>query len=847
MKYIRPQTLPSAVYQIPDVDAAVTEHSVSLAGRQWLQGPADGKPIATVTNAVEGKTYVFFPHPTAGLSLQDGAGLSLFQNEDVQLGANDAPIALAFRGGTFYPLSGRRGVEPLTTAERTALGDTLGLEDAGRRIVWDTDLDALFGWTGLAWKQDKVTFASQAEAEAGTSTDTAVSPQGAFQAIDANRFSRFVKVGEDIMAAVALVGSLGGGTVFLAPGVHERTAQITLGNGSSGTASSYQNVRLIGAGSAPLASTSSATIVRFVGAADADAAVVEIAGRSSGMGVENIYLDANNRAGTCLRIKSNVYGRFAGLLGQNYTRYGCHLTIQDAAPANTWYSTTNVFERCAFFGSTNDNTQAWRLEGIDNTGSGGQRNDPHRNTFIGCQGSSKRTTTPGLTNANRPCGLYLGYTDSCTFVECDFQLDTISGSIVNDRAALKALNGSSRTDGENIKLRYFGNPPDGSSAPNIRYEVWYAYVAGSLATADDVNIIEPADGNGRFIKYHGAAVAIDATEDDHFPANMFFNNCALIKDPSFEDWTTNGNTPGNATTNTPSVVLVFQALADAEETPMYITNTVGITDAGKTFSRLNDDMHFRGDLIELGVEQDNQCRKFSMRLNAQSSTGGASSGHFGGYLALSERVTDTDGYAETARIVFNRLGHWVPHNANQDLGDIVANTYWRYVLAQRLELDELTAAPGTLRDGVLVYADGATWDPLDVFDGVVSPVGYLAHYRDSAWKDLAPGFRAYTLLIADDAFKAITPPSVAGFLEVQSSSSTSRFGHARWVAAGTGASMVDLGGAGANTTFTTGALDGTTGTDTHLTVSSHTDGNIYVENRTGAIATVTVWLRYSPA
>ncbi len=103
----------------------------------------------------------------------------------------------------------------------------------------------------------------------------------------------------------------------------------------------------------------------------------------------------------------------------------------------------------------------------------------------------------------------------------------------------------------------------------------------------------------------------------------------------------------------------------------------------------------------------------------------------------------------------------------------------------------------------------------------------------------ATGTITNSLSINDDAATSFTPPFTSGFVFVHTSNGDANNRLiAQYCTSGTALmSSVNIG-----TTYNTatGTLAGTTGTDTKITVSAHTDGKIYIENRSGATATINV-------
>src|SRR5690625_2833489 len=293
-----------------------------------------------------------------------------------------------------------------------------------------------------------------------------------------------------LQAAERFVGSKGGGRILLPAGTIGVTS-IELGNGSSSSASSYNNVELIGRGSAAYTGADATTLL-YVGDLDDDNVMVSIEGRCSGMGVSGIFLDGADKSGGLLCVKSNVGGKFANLEGRRYRKIGIELTVQYPFPSSTWWCTTNIVERCFVFASDVPGARAWALDGKYVEGVGAA--DTHRNTFISCMGASRLTTRRDV---QIPCTLYLGYTDSNTFMECDFQAQ--SGGInqyVPYRSSLMEMNGSGINDGRIFAVNYFRDDP-GDSPRNISDRRLYQYDASSTETEDQVNVLSPADGQGR--------------------------------------------------------------------------------------------------------------------------------------------------------------------------------------------------------------------------------------------------------------------------------------------------------------------------------------------------------------
>jgi len=567
---------------------------------------------------------------------------------------------------------------------------------------------------------------------------------------------------------------------------------------------------LLGLGAAPLASNLSATQIIWDGPTSDSSIMVEVAGRMTGGGVSNIYLNANSKAGICLSIKSNVLGRFSQLLGYNFRAAGLELTVQDAAPSANWYSTTNYFERC-FFTSTLEGSIAYKLYGkVEN----GISNDPHRNTFVGCVGSVPRTLD--LTKA-WPSALYLGYTDSNTFIESDFQLNGISETtIVNDRDALAALNGASYANGNNIKIRYFGNTVGGVKS-DIRHEYYYQYSASSTATDDGVDVIEPSDSVGRFLRYQGSCVALDATVKDKYPVNNFFYGCAFIRNPSVEDITSpaSGNALGFSG-GQPAIKLTNHTTADAENIPPQLA-VYGDTDSCIYFGGQPKD--FRGDTLPIILSQANNARRASLYLNTNSTTKSASD-HFGFVLKFEDRSNDLDSWVESGRFTVARDGSPV--------------------------LPLVDSSPDLLQSGRIIRADGSTYDPLNI-NTPGARKQYLAYYDGSSHQPLVPGHYVINFSVGANAFKSILFPGGVknGFVEVCAPNSTGVYGCAYMACgvAGVSSAVADTIAAGSTLAFKNAALTGASGDAGKVNVAVDPDGNLYVNNRTAFTQKVTLHVK----
>lgn len=202
----------------------------------------------------------------------------------------------------------------------------------------------------------------------------------------------------------------------LGAGTYGVADTLFVGGGAPGTESAFQNCALIGCGHSYLNSSKSATTIKWVGASDADKAVVEVAGRISGVEVGGFVIDCDKKARDGLVVKSAYGSHFHDIWAKNFRRDGVKIGTQ-LLPSTSWYSSFNRFVGII---ATTDHVEtsgayetcAWNISGADGTaGAWG-------NTYMGCRGSVYRDAT----NTAWPRVLYCGYTDSSTFLECDFTL-----------------------------------------------------------------------------------------------------------------------------------------------------------------------------------------------------------------------------------------------------------------------------------------------------------------------------------------------------------------------------------------------------------------------------------------
>lgn len=220
-----------------------------------------------------------------------------------------------------------------------------------------------------------------------------------------------------IQAAIDAVGAAGGGTVFIPTGVYAISSTIQLGDGGSGNPSTY-SVNFIGEGASPYQSTNSNVEFKWVGAVGSTASILKVCGLISGVRVSGIYLNGQNNIFDGLVISSCIGGNFENILVQNVRRRGISLVVDSSGTA-TWFTINNTFNNIYsnpnYVNRSGGDTYAWYLQGSATQAIGGGPCGIFRNTYNACVGQVYSDST----NTTTPAALYLGYTDSSTWIECD--------------------------------------------------------------------------------------------------------------------------------------------------------------------------------------------------------------------------------------------------------------------------------------------------------------------------------------------------------------------------------------------------------------------------------------------
>jgi hypothetical protein len=123
--------------------------------------------------------------------------------------------------------------------------------------------------------------------------------------------------------------------VILPPGTYLIKSTITMGNGSSGVASTLSPARLIGqtSGSSPLYTTNPSSGATLVWGGAAAGTMMQINGPLQGWGVENIAFNGNAAAAICLDVTSAQFGSTKNLSFSSWTSIAWRNTCWSSRPA----------------------------------------------------------------------------------------------------------------------------------------------------------------------------------------------------------------------------------------------------------------------------------------------------------------------------------------------------------------------------------------------------------------------------------------------------------------------------------------------------------------------------------
>lgn len=506
-----------------------------------------------------------------------------------------------------------------------------------------------------------------------------------------------------INAALAFAGAKNRKTVYSLSALYQVYDTVRVGDGKPGVASTYENIKLIGQGQGALNSPHSSTMIKWTGPAAGLSAVIEVAGRITGPVIHDIYIDGNNLAGYGLRILSSYRGSFKRIHGANWVHRGLVLTIQGAPLNNAWYSARNEFDDVEFAGKNDNNLtveqKAWWISG---TVVGGVRNGVWGNTFRRCHGAVARTLTPDIV----PGALHLGYADSNVFDKSDFGL--YSSPLLPEQvfkidvAGLQATNGAGLTDGDTVRLRCGLVGVSANSLGN-RWGTLYKYDASSTATADGHYVVQPADGIGRFLRYRGGSITIDASVDPLFPVANVFKHSSIGRCEPIVVVATGGNTAGRSEDPYPTPACLFWPWPslDYSDLPLHIPNMAGMTDGGQVFGFPAFDIRGK----DLVLSQQDRLRRVRFRQN--SGNGGTNNG---AYISHENRASDSDAWTESARLLLPTAGGLTP---NIDGTQLLGNNSLRWERVTTLAVGYAggvidTAGFGS-PEGVVTASSGSTY------------------------------------------------------------------------------------------------------------------------------------------
>jgi hypothetical protein len=156
--------------------------------------------------------------------------------------------------------------------------------------------------------------------------------------------------------AIAAVNAAGGGVVYFPAGTYATTTGITLGNGTNDSPSTKDNrIRLVGVSYGSSTGiinqqVNGSSRILFTGAASTTAAVVQLAGPMYGVGIENLTLDCDSKAGYALLCIHVTQATFHRVSARNYTNVGYYLTTRTKNPSGCAFGNAdNRFTDCYGF------------------------------------------------------------------------------------------------------------------------------------------------------------------------------------------------------------------------------------------------------------------------------------------------------------------------------------------------------------------------------------------------------------------------------------------------------------------------------------------------------------------
>ena len=232
-------------------------------------------------------------------------------------------------------------------------------------------------------------------------------------------------VTDDTAAIQAAINSLpaSGGSVYFPAGVYKITSTIQVGNGTNSALSTKNSVQLLGSGCAPFQGTSAGTVLKWDGAIGGT--VVSFNGSGDGFGLDRILVDCNLKAAIGIAVYSVRNSSFTNFAIREFRDTALELNIRTGPSSAVRYACNNVFQN--FFCATSYQAN----KGLSIRGDYANNNDWFRNTFI-CG-----VTEVPKSSSSVSYGAYFEFTDSNTFIECDFG---VSGSGTGYGIMLNAAN-----------------------------------------------------------------------------------------------------------------------------------------------------------------------------------------------------------------------------------------------------------------------------------------------------------------------------------------------------------------------------------------------------------------------
>ncbi|WP_376956396.1 hypothetical protein ABNQ39_00195 (plasmid) [Azospirillum sp. A26] len=192
-------------------------------------------------------------------------------------------------------------------------------------------------------------------------------------------------------AALDAIDALGGGFLILPVGVISVSDTLTIGNGSNSQQSTkHHGIVIVGQGSGTGSEVSNveisgATRIVYNGTTSTSKAVIQFAGPLHSVGLINVTLDANSKAGIGQLNCHITQGRFDRVVVKNFTSAGYYLTTRTGFPTGVAYGNAdNTFQQCYAFGAASSTADGIVLtSGVSTATTLAGNPDSARNIFTG--------------------------------------------------------------------------------------------------------------------------------------------------------------------------------------------------------------------------------------------------------------------------------------------------------------------------------------------------------------------------------------------------------------------------------------------------------------------------------